>query len=303
MHSPRHKSRAVLWCGVLLCVALWRGQAIAVADHTDTVGTTRISLAGWWEVRSGALTPAQASRPSADESPWQTITVPSNWFLQGREEAGPVWFRHRFPTMPHLRGRLVKLVFTGVDYAADVWLNGHYLGSHTGYFQPFSFIISHLLRSHAENVLVVRVESPYEDPSTASSLRKQLIKGIFSHHDTRPGGAWSPRGQEQNTGGIWGPVYLRVSSRVAIDAIKVTPHLPGAAQPVQTGKTAHAAVVLAVTYVGPHPQTVQFDLQLVPHNFTPEVPTGGRLTAMQYLHPGSNRLTFTLPSQHTYLWW
>src|SRR5262249_3049495 len=181
--------------------------------------------------------------------------------------------------------------------------NGHHLGSHTGYFQPFSFVISHLLHSHAENVLVVRVESPYEDRSTASSLHKRLIKGIFSHHDTRPGGAWSPRGQEQSTGGIWGPVYLRVSSQVAIDAIKVTPHLQDAAQPVQAGQTAHAAVVLTVTYVGPHPQTVQFDLQLVPHNFTPEVPTGGRLMAMQYLHPGSNRLTFTLPSQDTYLWW
>src|SRR5262249_8904686 len=257
--------RIVLWCGLLSCVALCPGRAMATADPTDTSGVTRLSLAGLWEVRAGALTPAQAALPSTDKSPWQTITVPSNWFLQGRDEAGQVWFRRRFPAMPHLRGQIVKLVFTGVDYAADVWLNGHHLGSHIGYFQPFSFVISHLLHHHAENLLVVRVESLYEEPGTAWSLHKRLIKGIFNHHDTRPGGAWSPRGQEQNTGGIWGPVYLRVSSLVAIDTIKVTPQLQDATQPLQDRQTAHAEVGLTITYISPRPQTLQFDLPLVPH--------------------------------------
>lgn len=303
MHSPLPKYGVSLWCGILLGVAMCLRQAMAMDYRTDTPLVTHISLAGTWEVRSGTLTTANAYLPSGDESTWQAITVPSNWFLQGRDEAGTVWFRRRFPAMPHLQGQLVKLVFTGVDYAADVWLNGHHLGFHEGYFQPFSFVISELLHSNAENVLVVRVESPYEEPGKVWSLRKRLIKGIFSHHDTRPGGAWSPRGQEQNTGGIWGPVYLRVSSQVAIDAIKVTPLLQGTTQLAQAGQTVSAEVALTVTYVGPRPQALQFDLQLVPHNFMPEAPTGGRLTATQRLHPGSNRLTFTLSSQHTHLWW
>jgi len=164
-------------------------------------------------------------------------------------------------------------------------------------------VISALLHATAENVLVVRVDSPSEDPVRAWSLHKRLIKGIFSHHDTRPGGSWSARGQDQNTGGIWGPVYLRVSSQVAIDAIKVTPQLQRTAQPVQQGQVAHAEVVLTVTSGGTQPQEVQFELQLVAHNFMPEAPTGGRYTARRRLSPGIHTLTFMLVSHNTSLWW
>ena len=31
------------------------------------------------------------------------------------------------------------LKFHGSDYKTKVWLNNKYLGSHTGYFQPFEF--------------------------------------------------------------------------------------------------------------------------------------------------------------------
>ncbi|HEY2844767.1 MAG TPA: glycoside hydrolase family 2 TIM barrel-domain containing protein, partial [Bryobacteraceae bacterium] len=42
------------------------------------------------------------------------------------------------------------------------------------------------------------------------------------HHDTRPGGAWSTRGQEQNTGGIWGAVTLSSPSVADISRVKIT---------------------------------------------------------------------------------
>jgi beta-mannosidase len=57
----------------------------------------------------------------------------------------------------------------------------------------------------------------------AWSLRKRLLKGIFSHHDTRPGGAWSVRGQEQNTGGIWSDVRLVWHQGVRVSDLRVTP--------------------------------------------------------------------------------
>src|SRR5262249_18711266 len=112
MHALRHTYRIVLWCSLLACVALCPERAMATADPTDTSGVTRLSLAGLGEVRAGALTLAQAALPPTDKSPGQTIPIPSNCFLQGREEAGQVWFRRRFPAMPHLRGQIVKLVFT-----------------------------------------------------------------------------------------------------------------------------------------------------------------------------------------------
>ena len=52
-------------------------------------------------------------------------------------------------------------------------------------------------------------------------MHKKLVKGIFSHHDTRPGNAWSPRGQEGNTGGIWSNVDLVITKDVRLEASPV----------------------------------------------------------------------------------
>ena len=101
----------------------------------------------------------------------------------------------------------VFLVFRGVDYFADVTLNGQHLGRHAGYFQPFEFEITDLVRT-GENQLQVDVDCPKEEPGAVWPDHKWLIKGILSHWDARPG-SWDPAsGQEQNSGGIWGDVYL-----------------------------------------------------------------------------------------------
>lgn len=171
------------------------------------------SLAGKW-----AFLPSGSAEMPADNARWQSITVPGNWYTQGYDHHGVAWYRLIFTatTAPEM---ISTLHFNGVDYFADVWLNGKMLGSHEGYFQAFSFDVTPHLRS-GENTLLVRVNSPLEK-SEDFSLRKRLIKGIFSHHDTRPGGAWSERGQEKNTGGIWGTVRLQQSAQVQLVAQQI----------------------------------------------------------------------------------
>jgi beta-mannosidase len=181
---------------------------------------SRTSLEGTWKVLPGNLAPANAYLPDVDDSAWGTLQVPGNWHLQGQDFAGIVWYRRHFQMADVPSGRLVKLQFDAVDYAADVWVNGHYAGYHEGYFEPFSFYIQPYL-APGDNLLVVRVNSPNETPE-AWSLHKRLIKGVLSHHDTRPGGAWSARGQEQNTGGIWGAVALSAPTTVDIRRVQVT---------------------------------------------------------------------------------
>ena len=53
------------------------------------------------------------------------------------------------------RGSASFLVFGGVDWEAEVWLNGKPLGSHKGYFEPFRFDVTGLLKEN--NTLAVRV--------------------------------------------------------------------------------------------------------------------------------------------------
>jgi beta-mannosidase len=106
-----------------------------------------ISLSGQWEMRPGNLAPAGLYLPSVDDRSWKEVYIPSNWYLQGIDHSGVVWFRKHFRADSGWKGKVVKIIFRGVDYTADVWLNEHYLGFHEGYFSPFSFIISDYLLS------------------------------------------------------------------------------------------------------------------------------------------------------------
>ncbi len=172
----------------------------------------KISLNGRWEYlrdRAGQLTYEQILTSLKKT---KRMDLPVNWELAGLHNySGAVWFIKSFKY--HAPGELEILEFSGVDYFADVWLNDHCLGNHEGYFQSFYFDASSALKK-GENLLVVKVTSPYEEPGTVWPYRKKLIKGIFNHHDCRPG-AWSYEfGQDQNTGGIWNDVTLYSVSNV-----------------------------------------------------------------------------------------
>jgi beta-galactosidase/beta-glucuronidase len=99
-----------------------------------------ISLAGSWKYHAGPRVPAEAHRPDHDESDWSEIQVPSNWYLQGVDRSGSIWFRRTFRVPRGQAGKRTRLVFDGVDYGAEVWLNGRSLGTHQGYFERFSFV-------------------------------------------------------------------------------------------------------------------------------------------------------------------
>jgi len=177
-----------------------------------------LNLAGLWRYR--AEDDPDFSRPELDDSGWEGMRVPQNWFLGGLDHHGVVWFRTEFRRRVQ-PGSFATLRFDGVDYFADVYLNGTLLGRHAGYFEPFAFDVSKALRS-GRNVLAVRVESPYETPGLDGwHLRKKLIKGVLNHHDCRPGGGWEPTGQAHNTGGIWNRVELEEHAAVTIERLRL----------------------------------------------------------------------------------
>lgn len=201
-------SRALL----LAVFLLMQGCSVLPTTQPDTANVSG-SLNGMWE-----FLPSGSAEMPVDNARWQRIRVPGNWSAQGFDHHGIAWYRLTFnaDVAPET---VSSLHFGGVDYFADVWLNGQKLGAHEGYFQTFSFDVTPHLKA-GQNTLLVRVNSPLEKPEDFS-LRKRLIKGIFAHHDTRPGGAWSARGQEKNTGGIWGEVRLQQSAQVQLQPQQV----------------------------------------------------------------------------------
>jgi len=79
------------------------------------------------------------------------------------------WYARQFDVPESLRGERVLLHFGAVDYRTDVWLNGQFLGSHVGGYDPFHFDITALAQP-AGNRLVLRV---HDDPGEAKPRGKQ----------------------------------------------------------------------------------------------------------------------------------
>lgn len=214
--------------------------------------------------------------------------MPSNWYTQGYEHHGVAWYKRTFMLPETNQTELMhKLVFGGVDYFADVWLNGHYLGFHEGYFQSFEFDISAHLKP-GMNSLVVKVNSPLEDPGQSWSLHKQYIKGVLGHHDTRPGGAWSERGQEQNTGGIWQSVWIERTQLASIGQIKFTPKVTNDLQ-----TSAEIELLLSAKRDGSVELEYQlyFDQELVESN-----------SKQISINTGSQSASLSIPSKLRKLW-
>ncbi len=277
----------------------WSVQAFQLTNIVSKVSNVtiprKLSLASEWKFAPGDLQPANGYGLEVNDRNWQSITVPGNWFLQGKDLSGVAWYRHHFQADRQLQGKIVQLIFEGVDYTADVWLNGQYLGFHEGSFQPFQFDVSKYLKYGAENILAVKVNSPFEELNRVWSLHKRLIKGVFSHHDARPGGAWDVRGQEQNTGGIWAPVHLQVSQQIAITRQQVTPQLDARQH------EAIAKVDLTILNPSNRSQSVQLAFQLTPQNFSGSADSPIRQE--QRLQPGINQVTVNVPTIDPHLWW
>jgi len=87
------------------------------------------------------------------------IGVPGSWNDQlpdARDEFGPAWYERRFEA-PRPAGRDAAIRFGSVNYAAEVWLNGTWLGGHEGGHLPFALPCGDAL-ADGENVLIVRVD-------------------------------------------------------------------------------------------------------------------------------------------------
>jgi beta-mannosidase len=260
----------------LLGLLLWALSGAPLAmERTGARG-----LAGTWQYVVGDMDSPPTVLPTGLSLPG--MPVPSNWYRHGLERAGVVWLLREVELG---EAPAWVLHFQGVDYAADVFLDGQKLGSHQGYFAPFTVRVPPGTKP-GKHLLAVRVDSPSEEPEDFS-LRKRLIKGVLSHHDTRPGGAWSTRGQEANTGGIWGAVslvplqagWLEEARAVTLEASEAGARLEVSARLTHT--------------VGPGPITVRYRID------DPK----GRSVAEGALLPHGKRLSAEVRLEQPRRWW
>ncbi len=70
------------------------------------------------------------------------------------------WFRKEFDVSGQMKSPVLK--FDGVCYRAQFWLNGCYLGCHSGMFGGPDYHVEEMLREH--NILIVRIFDAPSDP-------------------------------------------------------------------------------------------------------------------------------------------
>lgn len=124
------------------------------------------------------------------------------------EQHEVLWYRRSFALADNMKGGRVLLHFNAVDYRADVWLNGFYVGGHEGGYTHFSFDITNCLAE--ENVLVVRAVDRYD---TVQPRGKQFWK-------REPSRCWYVA-----TSGIWQSVWLEKTGRGHLEYALITPDI------------------------------------------------------------------------------
>jgi beta-mannosidase len=141
---------------------------------------------------------------------WSHVNVPGHWQLEDvlADYQGYVLYRTRFEAARVPEGDFVSLRFEGVYYAARVWLNGVFLGSHEGYFSAFEFDCTGTI-VEGENELLVEVYSPEEREENT----RETIGGVWARWDGMDPGI--------NPGGIFRDVTLVRSGPVRLRSVGV----------------------------------------------------------------------------------
>jgi len=213
-----------------VCLVVCFG-VLGVADRPlDAEPRTVVSLEGpGWRLAGFAPGEGKLRKIHAESVPEAVPTeVPNNVqlaiglkdpFGQGPELAEinrkEWWYIRSFDTPAFGPGGQARLVFDGVDYFADVWLNGELLGSHEGAYTAFSYDVTERLRSHAPNYLAVCVRAPWRVPGRS---HYEFMKGEFDEWwDALPG-----TGQVVFPAGLHRSVRLEMTSAVRVDQLLVS---------------------------------------------------------------------------------
>jgi len=110
------------------------------------------------------------------------------------------WFRKEFRWPGGSRGRRVWLHFDGINFRANVWLNGRSIATAketAGAWRLFEFDVTNAIVQGGQNALAVQVFPPQPDDLAISWID------------------WNPAPPDKNTG-LWRDVYLTTTGPVAV---------------------------------------------------------------------------------------
>ena len=200
---------------------------------------------GGWQMQDVTKVPASpesVSLPSYKPLGWYTATVPGTvltTLVNNKVYPEPLfgenmrsipeslnktsyWYRTSFEVPSSYKGRRTLLHFAGINYSAEIWVNGSKVGTMRGAFIRGDFDISAYVKPGRQAVLAVLV-SPQPHPGVAHE--HTVEQGVGKNGgDTAIDGPtflstigwdWLPAIRDRDTG-IWLPVTLSASGPVTV---------------------------------------------------------------------------------------
>jgi len=193
----------------------WNLQSSAnVAAKGDVISTPSFAPQGWHEatvpttvvaalVRDKTL-PDPVFAMNLRQLPGVSYPVGANFsnIRMARDSPYAVswWYRRQFAAPASYAGKIIWLNFEGINYRANVWLNGKQIANDNdvaGAWRTYEFNVTAAVKAGGENVLAVQVFAPTE---------KDLAVTFVD---------WNPAPPDKNMG-LWREVYLTASGRVAL---------------------------------------------------------------------------------------
>jgi exo-1,4-beta-D-glucosaminidase len=184
-----------------MLAAGWRLHAGSdVTATAEEISTAGFEAAGWTETVVPSTPLAALTRSGAIEDPYFGRNLEA---IPAADFAGPWWYRTEFTVDAPLTPA-AALVFEGINYSAEVWLNGERVGRReelSGAFRMFEIDVSERLRTGV-NSLAVLVYPPQPGDPTIGFVD------------------WNPAPPDRNMG-IWRGVRLRRTGEVSLDQVFV----------------------------------------------------------------------------------
>ncbi|HEX8445577.1 MAG TPA: LamG-like jellyroll fold domain-containing protein [Sphingomonas sp.] len=224
-----------------------RGPALAQrAPGLWTVAGWRLAEAPKVQADGAAL-----SRPGYDAKAWYVATVPgtvlttlvdrgvyadpafglNNLSIPESLNTQDYWYRTEIDVPATAAGKHLALNFKGVNYAAEIWLNGRRLGAMKGAFIRGQFDVTGKLVA-GRNAIAVKVSPP---PHPGIAHEESLTSGVGENGGMQmldgptfvasEGWDWIPSVRDRNTG-LWQGVDLIATGALALGDAQVVTTLP-----------------------------------------------------------------------------
>ncbi len=226
------------------------------------------------------------------------------------------WYRTTFDVPVTDKNQLFQLIFKGINYRADVWLNGKLIADSStivGMFAEFVLDVSNEINIGNKNVLAVKIY-PLDYAGLPAHPQLNALGDFYANGGPTgdigknvtmlcsAGWDWIPEVHDRNMG-IWQPVFLRTSGKLIIQHPHIITDLPSLPD------TNIASLALHVMVANQSNTTANGKLHIT---ISPETFTGKSFTITQPItltNKEHKEISFTannfkqLIIQHPHLWW